>query len=221
MTPEPETREDVGRGLLRTYRRTILGVTLAIWMGASLVIAPMSIFLLVGSIWGGGPEIVIAAVLAEAVHALLYVIAPRLAWGAACDRARTDAWGADLGGWVACVGPPRWPLWTLPISGAISLAMVFGGAGLLPRLAYLLAWFVWCDRVSKDVAILRWASDEEGARVLELETLDRPRYTDFEGVDVEAGEIRLHDRGRHVTWRAITPIDTLARDVKKASRQWL
>ncbi len=57
--------------------------------------------------------------------------------------------------------------------------------------------------------------------MLELETLDRPRRVELEGVDSYSGEIRLLDQGQQVTWRAITPIDTLARDVKKSALQGL
>ena len=215
--PPPPPPEPAGQLLLRAHRRRFLVVTIAFCLGLSAMIVPFSLIFVIASLGSGGPESVIAAVVAELAHASLFVVAPRLGWDSACRQARELAWGADLPGWIAGQGPPRWPLWTIPISMLLSAMIALYGLGLLGRLAYVIAWIIWCAVVSREAALLRWAKNEGGERVLLLEALDASRHARLEGVDLHSGEIHLLDRGQHVTWRAITPIDTLARDVKKSA----
>lgn len=209
-TPKSEPREPSGPELLRGYRRTMLGVAIIVWVAASLLLAPLSLFLSVAAIWQVDPGNITLAVLAELVHSGLYLIAPWVGWSAAKSEVAGAGRTARLGGWIICRPAPRWPLWALPVSWVISVALLYGGAGLLPRLAYVLAWLMWCDHASKQVAIARWTKNEEGERVLELETPDRPRQVRLERVDVETGEIEILDQGRRVPWSAISSLDKLA-----------
>lgn len=221
----PRPQEPAGVAILRAHRRKFLIGSFASWAVTSLAVLPIWVVLVIQFLARGGSwrhptslgwALLGCALLLETVQACVYIVAPRRAWGAASDVAMRMASVREPGGWLVSAGPPRFPVWTVPISIVLSVTIPYWGFGLFARLAYVLAWLIWCDHVARRVAICRWARSQDGERVLEIETLDGSRHARLEGVDVRVGEVRLLDQGQQVSWQAITPLHTLARDLEPA-----
>jgi hypothetical protein len=223
-------QERAGAAILRAHRRKFLLGSFAGWAATSAAVLPIWIVLAYqflargGTPWphleGWGWALLAFAILLEMLQACVYIVAPRRAWGAARELAIRMASVRDPGGWLVSAMPPRWPVWTVPVSMLLSATIPYWGFGLLARLGYVLAWLVWCDHVSRQVALCRWAKSQDGERVLELETLDGARrQAQLVELDAGAGELRLLDQGRAVSWQAVTPLDALARDLDQVVLQ--
>lgn len=222
--PEPESddeetagerEESPGMELLRLYRRKFRGIAILAGVGIEVLWSPVYIVvvLMLASAAGWG---LVVALAFEAVRGLLYVVSARLGRGAAHDAVREASWGAYTGGWVVSGRGGRGPFWILPLSVALSAWGFLSHGYVLARVLCFLVWAIWAWSTAIEVGVLRWTRTRDGRRAMELEDLAGRRQVELESVDVNAGEVRFVDRGQPVSWQAVSPLETLARDVKKS-----
>lgn len=209
--------EETGMELVRLFRRKWLTLTVFACVVGTALLVPGYVLALWGLAGASGAAMGFA-LLVEVANALIY-LSPLWVWGAARDEIRKESWGINVGGWIVSGPRPRWLFWMVPASVPVSIGglLMTGFDGFLAaRIVYFIVWLFLCLSTMEQVGVLRWTRTEDGKRVLELEDRSGRRLVVLESLDVEAGRIRFVDYGRSLSWRAVSPLDRLARDVKKS-----